>query len=286
MKILIAGSPKTGTTGLYYKLRNSWGGGSPRLLFEEPEPYRPEPGDDERGVLAKVVINPDTEDLTPYLHFDRKIAIVRDPRDTLISRLMYGIGYHSPYDRDDRQVARMYAFLRRLEASDGELGVLDLIRFDWGLRGIAYDDATIRAHYAAEWARIENFYARYPDFFPFKYEDFVVGRLDALSEYLGMELSGSSDVDPKHARVVRTKSSGDWRHWFRPTDAALLRTIYEDFLIRYGYDTDWAPHASPQIEPQFASEYFYRLVSEKRALILRPVARETLVQLARQQEAC
>ncbi|MBK6898348.1 MAG: hypothetical protein IPH09_03485 [bacterium] len=89
----------------------------------------------------------------------------------------------------------------------------------------------------------------------------MAGRLDALSEYLGMELSGSSDVDPKHARVVRTKSSGDWRHWFRPTDAGLFRTIYEDFLIRYGYDTDWTPHASPRIEPQFASEYFYRLVS-------------------------
>ncbi len=284
MKILIAGSPKTGTTGLYYKLRNSWGGGGPRLLFEEPEPYRPEPGDDERGVLAKVVINPDTEDLTPYLHFDRKIAIVRDPRDTLISRLMYGIGYHSPYDRDDRQVARMYAFLRRLEASGGELGVLDLIRFDWDLRGIAHDDATIRAHYAAEWARIEGFYDRYPDFLPFKYEDFVAGRLDALSEYLGMELAGSSDVDPKHERVVRTKSSGDWRQWFRAEDAALFRTIYQDFLVRYGYDSDWTPHASPRIEPQFGSEYFYRLVSEKRALILRPVARETLLQLAAQQE--
>ncbi len=198
---------------------------------------------------------------------------------------MYGIGYHSPYDRDDHMVARMYAFLRRMEASGGALGVLDLIRFDWALRGIAHDDTSVRAHYASEWGRIESFYARYPDFFPFKYEDFVAGRLEALSEYLGMELTGSAEVDPKHHRVVRTKSSGDWRQWFQAEDVALFRNIYEDFLVRYGYDPGWTSSASPRIEPQFASEYFYRLVSEKRALILRPVTRETLLQLAAQQEA-
>ncbi|MCB1150862.1 hypothetical protein KDK88_04905 [bacterium] len=134
MRILISGSPKTGTTGLFYKIRNSIQG-KPRLLFEVTPPYQYEAGDEERGVLAKVVVNFGDPGLDSFACFDKKIAIVRDPRDTLVSRVLYGISYHSKYDRDDALVGRMYCFLKQFVSSERRIGMLDLIRFHAELSG-------------------------------------------------------------------------------------------------------------------------------------------------------
>lgn len=278
MKILIAGSPKTGTTGLFYLLRNSMAG-APRLLFEETAPYTPEPSDDERGVLAKVVVNPDTEDLTSYDGFDKRIAIIRDPRDTLISKLLYGLGYHSTYDRDDAKVGMMYCYLKEFEESPGDMGLLDLIRCNQRLKGITRTDDEIRTAWAADWERMLRFYDRHPDYYRFRYEDFVTGRHDDLAAHLGFELDGIAEVDDEHHRVVRTKAADNWRHWMSPADVELFRPIYQDFLAEHGYDTSWNLNDDRVIPAAHASDYYYRLISEKRSIILRPISREKLLEL-------
>ncbi len=86
MKLVIAGLGKSSTTALFYKLLEIFE--NPPLTLFEPGEYLAEPGN--RHVLAKVLIDPPGKvNFTSFAGFDRKIHIVRDPRDNLISRLLY-----------------------------------------------------------------------------------------------------------------------------------------------------------------------------------------------------
>src|SRR5687767_12482448 len=102
MKILIAGLGKSGTTALFYLIASSLGKGpKPKLLFEPkecPADLRSARGD----VVAKVLIDPQLN-AASFSHFDRKITLIRDPRDRIISALLYS-QFHADYLGHDESV--------------------------------------------------------------------------------------------------------------------------------------------------------------------------------------
>ncbi len=273
-RILIAGAPKTGTTGLFYKIRNSMPG-EPRELFEVAT-YEPLPDDGETGVVAKVVVGPDTADLPSYAGFDRHVFIVRDPRDTLISSTLYAIGFHRPYDRDDVKVAAMYGRLRTFEQDGEGRSLLDLLTFDRELMGVEAGREAILEQLRANLESVSGFYGSIPGALLYRYEDFVASSFDDLAGYLGFPLEGSGEVDPAHRRVVRTKAAGNWKAWLSESDVEALKPIYDPFLERFGYDTDWRTESNARIDPDTCSEYYFRLVDEKRSWILRRITRDRL----------
>ena len=66
---------------------------------------------------------------------------------------------------------------------------------------------------------------------------------------------------PSHKlRVVRSKRSGNWAHWFAPEDVEYYRPIVSDFLDFVGLADDWALAESAEIDPQECSKYVERLV--------------------------
>ncbi len=87
MDIVIVGLPKSGTTGLFYKIRNSLVG-SVRAHFECHAAPDLNVGQDDH-VLAKVLYRSDAGFLSSFEKFAKKIAIVRDPRDRLVSSVLY-----------------------------------------------------------------------------------------------------------------------------------------------------------------------------------------------------
>ncbi|HPF35607.1 MAG TPA: hypothetical protein P5571_09115 [Candidatus Krumholzibacteria bacterium] len=137
-------------------------------------------------------------------------------------------------------------------------------------------NASIRSRYEREWSFLIEYYRENHTYFQYKYEDFVAGRFEDLSEYLEMELRGSSNVDVSHLRVVRTKSKNNWKHWFNEEDVEFFRPIYQEFIDQHGYDPAWTLENTRDIKPEHSYEYYYRLISEKRSWILRPVSRQTL----------
>ena len=92
-RIAIFGQYKTGTTGLYYKIKNSLPA-SVRTLFE-PQRFTTHPDDATRPILAKVILGvsgaPNPIDYDSFLHFDRKVYLIRDPRDWTVSGLLFMI---------------------------------------------------------------------------------------------------------------------------------------------------------------------------------------------------
>jgi hypothetical protein len=125
MKIVIFGLAKSGTTAVFYKIKNSLPPDTVCLF--EPQSF--DPGAvrkkgiksllsrrRERDVLAKVLpFRPHcSADVDGFSHFERPILIVRDPRDRLISRLLYGV-YNSDFCQYDDKVK---AFLEVLEQKE------------------------------------------------------------------------------------------------------------------------------------------------------------------------
>jgi hypothetical protein len=257
MKILILGMPKTGTTALYSKIRNSFKGDI-NCIFE-PKQYDE---NDSENVLAKVLFSDRETDYNSFLEFDKKIIIVRDLRDWIISSLLYGFSYGKKCFRNETLVLDILRLLRQKEIDPNSVSLLKIFN------SVKFGPDTnfeINAHNPLGLLnRFIGFHNSNEDFFLIKYEDFVDGRLNGLEEYLGFRLDGSSEVGPTLNRVVRTKGYGNWKDWFTQEDINYFRPIFTPFMERYSYGGDWRVNVDKRINPEHCSLYALRNINEKR----------------------
>jgi hypothetical protein len=188
---------------------------------------------------------------------DRSVAVVRDPRDALISALMYSVFELVAAGAGREQVGAWVEIIREKEASPEKHSLIDVM---------ANLNRIFNVSYSVDWffANFVNYSAWIADnkeyFHVLKYEDFVAGNTAALSAYLGTELSISREVDPELRRVARTKRSGDWRRMMLPEDVAYWRGRFGGALERHGYH-DWEidPERS---DPAGGSDYILRITAE------------------------
>jgi len=188
---------------------------------------------------------------------DKTVAMIRDPRDGLISALMY-----SPFQRvvngaSKEQIDEWVRIVRDKEANPEKYSVLDLVDnlnriFDAGYTPDWFFENFMRY---AEWMGDNTDY-----FHLLRYEDFVAGRTAELSAYLGIELSSSREVDPAVRRVARTKQSGEWRRMMLTKDVTYWRERYGSALAMYGY-CDWEIHPE-RSDPAVGSEYILNITEE------------------------
>ncbi len=98
----------------------------------------------------------------------------------------------------------------------------------------------------------------------YKIKNSFPNKIGKLEEYLGIKLHGEAVVDNWVSRVVRTKSSGDWKNWFLEEDIEYFRPIFREFMERYEYPDDWGVNAKPGIRREHCSEYVKRIALEYR----------------------
>lgn len=260
MRTLITGIARSGTSALYFKLKQAlpettW------CLFEPPhvdasDLYR------HPDVLAKVIIGPPADfDYAPFRGFDRKIMIVRDPRDNLVSRLLYHPCGTVTFRTDPTKVAAFTDALRLKEADPRSVSVAALIELLHALTGA----------YRLEWStRIYDlaldFHRANDDFVVCKYEDFVAGRYAVLEDCLQIRLPpGDADVTAQYRHVERTKAANSWRDWFTADDVAYFRPRLARFMAAYGYADDWTLATAPQISPAHGSDFVWCSVAQRNA---------------------
>ena len=262
---LIVGMGKTGTTIVATVIRNSIPGA--RLFLEPANVALVE----KLGTMAGsrvVKLLYDHWMTRPYLltgivrgeagfRPDRSLAIVRDPRDGLISVILYSAFVHVAQGATREQAARWIAVLREKEAEPEKYSVLALIEqinriFATGYTYAWFFDAFRR--YMA-WVMENSDYLHL-----LSYEDFVAGKTTDLARYLGVEVSSSREVEPGYERVARGKLSGDWRRMMLPEDVACWRGHYGSELAAYGYD-DWEL-VPGRIDPAVCSDYISRITDE------------------------
>lgn len=257
--ILVLGHPKTGTTSLFHRILASWprpGAAvfEPRTIEELRAQCRPgEP------VLAKVLLPTSPAYLaTLEQEFDRRILLVRDPRDSLVSAMLYFGAYHTLWERPAAEIAACLAVLREKERRPASHSVLDLYR--------TLDPSVGAEGLVALFARLLPEVVRLADsgrYLVLPYEELVRDRLEPLEAYMGFGLGRGKAVPEGYRRVLRTGASGSWRTWFRPADVACFHAVFADFLVRFGYPTSWELDPDPVIPAAHASGYVLRLLAER-----------------------
>lgn len=259
-RILVAGLPKSGTSALFYNIKHSIGRRSMSLF--EPKSYTPSNEIENSAVvvLAKTLLARPDVDYSGFAGFDRKVLIVRDPRDRMISALLYSAW--NAKDLRDEQADAWLSLLRQKERSPHSVSVRDLMRHCAALRGLTGEE--LEALITGALAEMMTFHDQNPECFVLKYEDFVDRKLEGLGRFLGFELCGRVGHAPELDRVARTRTYGGWSNWFVPSDAEYFKPACSPFMARYGYADDWTLPASANIASEHAAGYVEQLIGLKK----------------------
>ena len=266
-KIALLGQYKFGTTGLFFKLKNSLPT-STRTLFESTQ-YLPERGDEDRYILAKVILGvPEGSHFVQYqtfLTFEKRIYLIRDPRDWVVSGTLFLIQADpNLYENDDKLIS-ILDLLRQKERDPNSISLLEIL--EWILDSMPGQSiARIRGWILRQHRWLFRFERRLDDYCTVRYEDFVENEIAPLENYLGISLRGSDTVKSEQEHVVRTRGYGNWRDWFVPKDVEFFKPLFEEYLRRYGYPLEWSLNEQPRVGADHCTRYVSRVVNRKRAL--------------------
>ncbi len=267
MKILVLGLAKSGTTALAYRLRDALGEGA-ELEFEPGKTAGAEDSELHRRITARTgdgvtknLVFPTTETRWERIfdnadRYDRAVWIVRDPRDIIISNFFYHWfqGHRASPERYRLALERT----REKERNPGALPFIDLVS------GTMTDNRAQLEAWQRSWYEIlvEAAPGITRHLHVLKYEDLVDERLEELSAYLGIALTGAREIPDEHRRVVRTRAYGNWRRWFTEDDVEFFRPVLGEFLRGMGYDADdWTLQPVEQLPAAEGSGYMESLRS-------------------------
>jgi hypothetical protein len=266
MKILILGTGKSGTTALVYKMAaglpncRAFSGGRPGKYI----------GEYENAVYKHTYERSKGKDFELYrVHlkkeqYDRKVWIARDPRDVAVSRMLYR--WQKGTQGQKAQYRAHLNLVLEKEKDPRSIPFYEICRHT-GYNGWPMKTEAVLEEERVRYQDICDFVKNLgKDWFLFKYEDMIDKNYNAINAYLGFEVQEDTGVPANtgKAKVVRKKSTGDWRHWFTEEDVELFKPAYIPYMELIGYDcNDWAVIPDPLIEPEYSSNYMQQLVKRK-----------------------
>jgi len=229
MRVLIVGEGKSGTTALLRSISAAIG--EPTELFE-PELMTHENLGAGALVVKKLLLNWRHSEVALLDDFDKLVFIHRDPRDRLISHLLYA-AYNQGPSLNTQQRQRWLEIIEQKSLDPQGIALVDVLHHWWDLSQVDLLSQYVRAS-----DRTRRFMRRnISGFFRLKYEDYVEQKFAPLNDYLGLDVA-TGVVDASEQRVVRRGAHGDWRLWLTPADVSVLRPITHFALESQGYDPD------------------------------------------------
>ena len=226
-----------------------------------------EDGDSDSWVLAKTILgageDPESVRYSDFIGFKKKIYLSRDPRDLMVSGILFIVQQEPSLYNNDEKLLRILEILRRKEIDPQSISL-------WRLFERIVEESDHHSfRQVTEWLRFQyrwlvEFENRLDDYCHVKYEDFVDGKLEALEAYLGFPLTGEPHVDPVHDHVPRTLTYNNWKNWFLEEDIVFFKPFFDAYIEHYGYSDDWSPNDKQRIPPDHCSRYVVRTVNKKR----------------------
>lgn len=281
-KIVIYGQYKTGTTACFIKIRNSLSS-YPREIFEKSE-YISLPDDNLKPVLAKVIIPPNHNafsikscsetqfiqliqkaeiGLSSFETFDKKILLIRDPRDWIISGALFLPQEYEVIYNDSEATHNILELIRKKELSPKTVSFIEIMNEILSYSNKTVEDTIpelIRGHHSYFF----NFEKNLNNYVRWRYEDLVENKSIEVEKYFGFKFIKSDKQDERFKHVPRTKSYGNWRDWFTPSDVEFFKPLMSEYIEHYGYDMEWRLNLIQQINPDHASKYVENTVNLKR----------------------
>jgi hypothetical protein len=191
------------------------------------------------------------------IRFRRKVLITRDPRDELISRLLYIVRPLKDMKRlTDAKLNEWLDLIRVKEKKPADLPFFEMVN---ALNRIF--DLDFLEPFSRHLEDFSQFYHDKPDdVFEVKYEDFVVGNYQALEEYLGFALVKELPQDNLINRTFRSGSSAAWKEFMVAEDLDQLRSLVGKHTELLGY-TDWELRTTDHLDENIYSRYVQRLAT-------------------------
>ncbi len=275
MRTVIFGLPKSGTTYLFSLLAEALSHKNrtvdvfePNNCDEQRELHRNDGRSwaETENMLVKILYSHPSDQLDKapagwygedaqriFAHYDRKIFLVRDPRDICISEFFYQWYYeHSP---DPKSFDRAYQLVQKKEANPSDIPFYKIF--------LEFEDPNKWAfEYKKHLSVLSKFITELSrhGWFILRYKDLVDGRLNSLEEYMGISLTGEHKIRPGLKRVSRSNTYGNWRQWFTSKDVQFFRPVFQDFLENQNYPAnDWELEEVDTLPSEQGSAYMYRL---------------------------
>jgi hypothetical protein len=186
--------------------------------------------------------------------------MARDPRDAAVSRMLYR--WHKGLKgKKDQYQAHLNLVLKK-EKDPHAVPFYEICRYS-GHNGWPRTVDQVIAEEQHRYQQMVEFVNELAsDWFLFTFEDMVAGKFEALNNYLGFEVQADATVPSSSgkAKVIRKKSTGDWRSWFTTEDVEIFKPAFTPYMELIGYDCDdWSPNPNPVIEPEYSSVYMQNL---------------------------
>ncbi len=256
MRVLIVGEGKSGTTALLRSVSAVLD--SPAEMFE---PMLMTEGDlkSDPLVVKKLLLNWKSPENDLLDSFDKRVFIVRDPRDRLISHLLYD-AYNKADSLSVEQRKTWIKLLRRKTRNPQNVSVVHMINAWWRL-----SRSDMVSHYVRALDRSTGFNRRIGDqFHTLHYEDYVDAKFADVNEYLGLSLSAGV-VQESESRVARSATHGEWRRWFTPADVEVFRPLTHKWLSKHRYEhRDWdLAVGNDALDPATTVEYVQGLFERR-----------------------
>lgn len=243
--ILVAGLPKTGTTALAASIAAGVGGAT---AFEPRTVEQASAVEDCR--VIKIVYPPHeqrtlAEVMEEFGSLEKRVWIVRDPRDQLVSAFLYAWfkGHRMPAPAFEHALS----LVRRREAGE-QIPFLMMLREVFGPDTFIHD-SDYHGRRVLSFVRSDEF----KNVHVFRYDDLVRGRFEGLSRYLGVPVSAAA-VDKVHERVARTRGTGGWRSWFMKDDRRPCKTLFGPYMKATRQRMGWRLDSTPP-DPRHGSWY-------------------------------
>ena len=259
MRTLILGIQKSGTSALYWHLQSVMEG-DVKCLYE-PKVFDGKSFAPDTDVLAKVLIWGTDTDFESFACFDRKILIVRDPRDRLISSILFNVLH---FYRSTEAVRKFLGLLRRKEKCPSSVTFCELLR--WFDTCFGIETGFLQWHH--EMQDLEaSLQERFSDMITVKYRDVLNRHVHGLEDHLGATFGGDvHDIDPPRGlqQVARSKMYDNWRRWFCPEDESELSSLVNPYLLRHDYEVDWILSPVSRLDPYKSSRYIIQHINTYR----------------------
>lgn len=258
-KICIIGLAKSGTTALYSAIKNELP--EPRRLMFEPNnaaELRYITHQKQANALTKLMFSTLPRCDYDPARFHHNIAIVRDPRDMLVSSVLFRFN-RMKLINDKKLFDRLVAKLEEKERAPASVDLVDILELAEG-----GDAEEMRASFG----KMLTQFAAYIDQarpFVLTYDDMIEGRLDALNAHLGMTIQPPARLTGWIKKIDRKGGSGDWKNWLTPRDVAFFRDAIHPFLDTFHFSGSWDLNNEQAIDPEHCSVYVRRLAEMRKA---------------------
>lgn len=269
MKIAIIGKAKTGTTAIHAAVSGS-APAPQHVLFEPKTPEEIRPAlEGSEPVTAKVIFEhwknrlPELAEMLEAggsAAFDKVVFIKRDPRDEIVSRMLYFVFPMFEQGNINRDQMERWKAVLQAKDNDKNLPFRDICKKFSDIFSVDIESNVLM--HAVEDTKIYQEFLTSVNM-PFHvifYEDFIDDDLKNLSKYLGYNVR-KYNVQPEFARVRRTAGYGDWKNMMTESDVQFLRAASGSIFSDFGY-WDWRCGCAVDNNTSYAG-YVERIVGSK-----------------------